>query len=245
VIPVGGGKGQGVAMNDLFRRFLFPVLVHVILLNLSLLCAKDTPLSTAELSTLLNTVEKNLSSIKTLRATFDQTKRLALFDEELSAKGAICFSNPGKIRFEIHSPFRSVLLVSGKKIAKYEHGKHGWKRLELKNADGLVLVMQQIGDWMKGDFRSQSRIFAVTAVNRGGKTYIVLKSKPKRFAKFIERIEIALAADRSRFESITIREPGGDYTVMAFTKETRGPSFPSGVFDTGKTKPVEVKGDAK
>jgi outer membrane lipoprotein carrier protein len=228
-------------MKDVFPTTRVPAIILLILLTVCRIAAEDTPLSPADSAALLGELEKKLSKITTLRASFDQTKHLALFDDALSAKGAIYFQNPGKIRFEIRTPFKSILVVASKKVAKYEDSKGTWKRLALKNADALALVMQQIGDWMRGDFRSQSRIFEVSALTRNGKSFLILTSKPKRFAKIISRIEIELANDRSRFDSITIREPGGDYTILRFTGDIRDKAFPAGAFDVDKSEPVEIR----
>ena len=227
-------------MNSLQRRFLPLTFAALVFLSILQISANDVPMNPSDVSALLDALEKRLSSIKTLSAGFDQTKRLALFDDALAAKGAIYFSNPGKIRFEILAPFQSVLLVVDQDLAKFERGQEGWKRLELKNADGLALVMQQIGDWMKGDFRSQSKIFAITGATRGENQILILTSKPKQFAKYIERIEIVVAPDRSRFESIAIFEPGGDSTVLAFTSDVRDKDLPLGTFDLKLAKPIDM-----
>lgn len=218
--------------------------VFCILILLSLMApvvtAAPSVFSDAELNDLLTTLEANLSGLKTLNAKFEQRKHISLFDETLTADGQLLFESPGKIRFEILSPFKSILVVAGDEVGKYEQTGEDWKKLKLKNADAIVLVMKQIGDWMNGQFRTQSRLFELSAESRSGTTVLILKSKPKRFAKLIKQVEIEVSADKSRFKSITIRENGGDYTVLQFGSEQRKRTFPSGLFDVSRQVPVEL-----
>ena len=184
--------------------------------------AADTVVPEGEARELLAAIEKELGKTRTLRTRFVQEKHLAMFARPLTADGVIYFSRPRRVRFELAAPFRSVLIVNGDKVAKYEHGADGWARLNLPNTDAMGLVMDQIAAWMRGDFDSQSRLFELAVVKRDGNVLVQLTPKHKRFGKIIQRIELKLAPARDRFVSVTIREPDGDYTLLRFTEETRG-----------------------
>ncbi len=195
-------------------------------------------LSAKELDTLLSKLEKNLSGIEQLHARFDQTKHISFFDEAIEAKGQLLFKAPHAIRFEILEPFQSVLIVNDKKVGKYEKTGKGWQKLRLHNPDSLALVMNQIADWMQGKFREQSRVFKISAEKKEDTQSIVLTPIPKGFAKLIARIEIVLKPDINGFSSITIREPGGDYTVLNFTSDLRNSELADELFDPSADAPT-------
>lgn len=194
-----------------------------------------------QLDKVLDQLEKTLSKVETLRTEFQQEKRIALFDDTLKANGRLLFKRPRKVRFEITRPFRSVLIVNDRNVAKYEWTRKtgGWRKLRLYSTDALQLVMNQIADWMQGKFRAQSRMFALHGQTNSGKEYIVLTSKPKSLKSVINRIEILLNKERTKLQSITIYEPGGDSTLLKFTAEKRNSKLLDGTFDTHLQKPVE------
>lgn len=170
---------------------------------------------------------------KPLAAAFDQEKHLRMLKTPLAAEGRICFAPPGHLRFEITRPFRSVLLYNGGNIQRFEQEDGKWKALDTHAVRVMVLVMEQISQWMQGKFEMQSPVFdtrVVSAPEQGAT--VQLCPKHERFREFIERIDIGVGPPPERaIQRITVREPGGDYTEMKFTREQRDAALPGKVFE--------------
>ncbi len=170
---------------------------------------------------------------KSLAAVFDQEKHLKMLKAPLAAKGRICFVPPGRLRFEITQPFASVLLYSTGDIRRFEQENGKWKTLDARAVRVMVLVMEQISHWMQGKFQEQSQVFDTTVAPAPEQRVTVrLRPKHERFREFIEGIDIAVGPPPElRIQAITVREPGGDYTEMRFTREWRGLALPDSVFE--------------
>jgi outer membrane lipoprotein-sorting protein len=76
--------------------------------------------SAGEREDYLARLSKSLGQVKSVRADFTQTKKLAVFKKPVTAEGVLIFERPDRLRWEIRKPFRSILIVNGDKVAKFE-----------------------------------------------------------------------------------------------------------------------------
>ena len=196
----------------------------------------DRPMTKAELDKLLRKLAREMGSTRTLRTEFRQEKHLSLFSNVIKSEGVCLFRRPATVRFELTRPFRSVMITKGKAVAKFEFIGSEWRRIKLKNTDIIRMVTGQIASWLRGKFRDQRDIYRISATT-GRRTTIILTPKEKGFREYISSIELGLAAGEKRIDSVTIREPEGDYTVMKFTREQRDAPLSDKLFDTAGKAP--------
>lgn len=196
-------------------------------------------LTKKELNTFLDRLQKEFGGIKTSATDFVQEKHLSILQESVRSTGRTLYRYPKTVRFEILSPFRSVLIASERQVAKYEHIQGKWKKLKLKNTDIMAMVMENVSTWLRGDFRKHRRIYDISA-KQGEAVRVILTPRHKEFRKVITAIELQFDKKIKRLVSVTIRESGGDYTVMKFHNERRNINFPKAVFDTSLDQPVKV-----
>lgn len=177
-------------------------------------------------------LEKCHGGNKSLATKFEQEKHLKALKTPLVAQGRICFSPPDHLRFEITHPFRSVLLYDHGRIQRFEHEDGKWKALDTRGVRVMTLVLGQISQWMQGKFETESPVFETSVVSAQEQCAIVrLQPKNEQFREFLERIDIAVAPPPERnIQRITLREPGGDYTEMRFTREWHGIELPNSIF---------------
>lgn len=180
--------------------------------------AQDKPLIGEEREAFMSDVEKSMGEVQTVVAGFVQEKHLSLFGDVVETKGCIVYSRPDKLRWEIRDPFRSILIVAGDDVAKFEFQKGERRRLELgRSRDIILMVMDQIRSWFRGDFEKSDetydvQVFATTPAR------IVLMPKDEAMSQSLEAIELHLSRDRSAMDQVIIREKGGDKTVMRFNR---------------------------
>lgn len=179
-------------------------------------------------------LEKCHGGNKSLATVFDQEKHLKMLKNPLRAQGSIYFAPPDHLRFEITHPFRSVLLYNQGNIQRFEQEEGKWTELDARAVRVMALVMEQISQWMQGKFEPQSPVFDTSAASAPDQCVTVfLSPKHERFREFIEGIDITAGPPpERRIQAITIREPGGDYTEMRFTKEWHGIELPESVFQS-------------
>jgi len=172
-------------------------------------------------------------------AEFEQEKHFSLFDGVVKQQGIILYCRPDRLRWEIQRPFRSILIVAGTEVAKFEFLKGKRKKLKLGRAkDVLLIVMNQIRGWFRGDFKKSERDYDVDFFDQTP-ARIVMRPKSKALRKAVDSIELVLAKDLASVTQVTIREQGGDKTVMRFTGLTAVKTLDAGYFDV--TEPRDYK----
>ena len=193
---------------------------------------KPVPLEGKEREAFLDRLERRMKTVKSFVAEFDQEKKLAVFKDIVKSSGVLIFQRPDSIRWEIRKPFRSILVVSGRDVGKFEFV--GGERRALKLGRGkaaLLIAMERIRAWFKGEF------------DRKGKTYdskvyaepvpqIVLQPRDKALRKNLQAIRFELSDDLAAIRKVTIVERGGDHTTMVFRKRAQDVEVPASVFDT-------------
>jgi outer membrane lipoprotein-sorting protein len=196
-------------------------------------------LSGPEAEELLKQLHLAMGSIRSAQVEFKQETHRAILEEAILTKGRCVFLFPNKIRFEICEPFRSVLMANGKGVARYEEVGGKWQKLDTVGGGVILLVMNQIASWLQGDFSGQGGIYELHLFEGAGPV-VQLLPRPEKMKEFIASIELQVSVDKTRFTSLTIRETGGDYSVMTFTGEQRGLPLAAEAFDVSAGKPPEI-----
>lgn len=193
-------------------------------------------LSKIKLQKLLKQLEINLGDTRTIYTEFRQDKHLSLFTNIIQAKGICMFQAPDSVRFELTSPFKSAMIANGKSVAQYEFVSDRWRKLKLQNETMVLIITGQIGSWLRGKILDQSNVYEISAVI-GQRHTVTLTPQAKQLRQHITRIELVLTRKLDGIESVTIREPEGDFTVLRFENEIRNRPFPAETFATKGDKP--------
>jgi len=198
--------------------------------------AERRDLSQTELTALLDHMEAELKSVRTMTAEFTQEKHLAIFLDVMKSRGRLFFRRPDAVRFEMLSPFKSVMIASGKSVAKYEFRKGKWEKLKLGSPDVILMVTKEIATWLEGRLRARGDMYEITA-SKGDSTIIKMTPRHEEFRKFITAIELTMKQDNVRVAVVTIREPGGDFTQMTYVDVKENVELPPAVFDASGAAP--------
>jgi outer membrane lipoprotein-sorting protein len=198
--------------------------MRLLLLTLMLLSvsappgAQDRPLAGEARKAFIEKIRKSMAKVRVVVAAFEQEKNYSMFDGVVKHYGFILYQQPDKLRWEIEKPFRSILIVSGTDVAKFEFRKGKRRKLELGRAkDVLLIVMDQIRGWFRGDFAKSEKDYTVE-FHAKAPARIVMRPRSKALRKTVESFELRLANDLASVTQVTIREKGGDTTVMRFRR---------------------------
>jgi outer membrane lipoprotein-sorting protein len=202
--------------------------------------APPRTLNAPELAALLDRVEAKLGQIRSLRADFVQEKHLSLFTDVVASEGVMLFVRPNTVRFEMTKPYQSVLIAAGKSVARYEFLDGRWQKMMPGGAAVVRIVTEQIASWLEGKFRAKSGLYEISAAEAGGIVTLTLLPRDAKFREFVTGIELALAREETHFTSVTIREPGGDFTRMLFAHPRHNVELPQRLFDTGGSAPAPL-----
>jgi outer membrane lipoprotein-sorting protein len=187
----------------------------------------------------LEEISRTMAKADTVFSRFVQERHLSLFNEPLRSEGYLCFQKPGHIRWEITSPYKSILVSDGTGVAQFEWVDEKWKKLDLGLAGALQNVVAQIAGVMEGRYANDRRGYAATVTNSAEGPVITLVPQNETMRKMMASIEVHLAADLKATRRVVLRETDGDYTDIRFSEQVVGLALPPKTFD--RNAPVDIE----
>jgi hypothetical protein len=188
---------------------------------------------------LLAQIQDAMARVRTTYAEFEQERKLDLFDEPIRTEGVMVFEQPGRVRWETTSPYRSILLSDGKAVAQFEWTEGRWQKLQVGFPRALRQVLDQVAAIHGGRVDVMKRDYEVSAAKQADGIVLPLVPRSPGLRRSISSIELTLALDLTAARGMILKEPNGDYTRIAFRNERRDRPLPDGTFDLAS--PVELK----
>ena len=78
----------------------------------------------------LKKVKTAMADEKTTQGRFKQTKKLAIFDDKVESSGTFAIKRPDHLRWEITTPFKSILVIAGDKGARWNETRKAVEKLK-------------------------------------------------------------------------------------------------------------------
>ena len=196
----------------------------------------DPPPATAP-SPVLQALQQQMASVRSVYLEFTQERDLKLFSEPLKSEGVMLIERPDRIRWETTAPYQSILMGDQKNVAQFEFNDGKWEKLKLGFPQLLQRLMQQMALMNQGKLDTLKADYTIT-VTTGAMTVLTLVPKDENVRGMLSSLEIHLPPDLSVTQEVVMNEPNGDLTRITFHNEQRDVAFPSGTFD--QAKPLEL-----
>jgi outer membrane lipoprotein-sorting protein len=188
----------------------------------------------------LEEIGRALGKAETVFTHFVQERHLSLFAEPLRTEGYLGFQRPGRLRWEITSPYKSILVSDGSGVAQFEWVEEKWKKLDIGLADALQNVITQIAAVMEGRYATQKRDYEVSLANDAEGPVVTLVPRREMMRKVMQAIEVHLAPDLRATRRVVLREKDGDFTDIRFSGQVVGLAFPAQTFDRSAPLPLDA-----
>ena len=196
----------------------------------------DPPPATAP-SPVLQALQQQMASVRSVYLEFTQERDLKLFSEPLKSEGVMLIERPDRIRWETTAPYQSILMSDQKSVAQFEFNDGKWEKLKLGFPQLLQHVMQQMALMNQGKLDALKADYTITATT-GALTVLTLVPKDENVRGMLSSLEIHLPPDLSEMREVVMNEPNGDLTRITFHNQQRGVAFPASTFD--QAKPLEL-----
>jgi len=179
-----------------------------------------------------------MKTVRGFRADFEQEKKLKVFKKPVRSTGVLLFERPDRMRWETRTPFRSLLVVNGAKVAKFEWVDGKRRALKLgRGADALLVAMRRLRAWFTGEF--DEKTFSVEVKEKPA-IQLILRPKEKALRARIDRIEFFPAKDLKSMKRVVIVEAKGDVTTLRFKNHKANQPAPKNTFSV--TDPAKIDG---
>ncbi|MCM2327408.1 MAG: outer membrane lipoprotein carrier protein LolA [Lysobacter sp.] len=151
-----------------------------------------------------------LAANKASRATFNETRFLALLDRPLESSGELRFTPPGRLEKRTLAPGSETLVVDGDSVTVERLGKR--YSLSLRDHPEVAVFVDSIRGTLAGDLKSLERAYTLSLEGREPRWRLVLRPRDAPVARLVESIEVdGAGADVRRIE---ITQPDGDRSLM-------------------------------
>ncbi len=188
----------------------------------------------------LQDVSRALGDAKTVFTHFVQERHLSLFKEPLRSEGYLCFEQPGRIRWEVTQPYKSILVSDGSGVAQFEWVDEQWKKLDIGLAAAMQNVVSQIAAVMQGSYARGGRQYEVSLTQSEQGPVVTLVPGNEKMRKMMKAIEVHLAPDLKATRRVVLRESTGDYTDIQFDEQVVNRQFKAGTFDRKSPASLEA-----
>jgi outer membrane lipoprotein-sorting protein len=151
------------------------------------------------------------AGVTTLRAHFEQEKRLSIVRDVLHSSGTFLLDKRGRVVWDVAEPDPVRILITGEGV--YAGGKRVAGSAEGPAALSPLPMLEGLSGIFAGVSEATAKDFEVTflAADR-----LRLVPRSPRLAEWVSRIEITLGGEAQVPVGVRLDEPGGDVTEIAF-----------------------------
>lgn len=159
-----------------------------------------------------------LSETPTVRANFEQQKKLASMNKTFVSKGTVSFSKTQGVIWKIQNPVKADLIVTPRKLVQKTQRTHSQIEIDKSPYGSVATMFLQL---MSGNEAAISKNFnIVSASYTPAQWNVVLTPKSSLFKKLFVRVD---AQGQRYVDRIVIREKANNSTTIRFSQQTTQP----------------------
>ncbi|GFO62359.1 outer membrane lipoprotein carrier protein LolA [Geomonas paludis] len=194
-----------------------------------LLCALPLYAETQPSPQLLDTLEKNAGSVRTLSSDFVQEKHLSMFKNPMTSKGRLYFSKPDQLRWELTAPVASGFVLKGDRGRRWHERTGRTESFQISQEPIMKLVSEQLFAWARSDFAWIKKEYRVTVLQESP-ALLRLEPRSAATAGFLHHLLIGFSADGRYVKSVELHEKDGDFTRIRFLNTAVNKALPADIF---------------
>jgi len=179
-----------------------------------------------------DSIRKAAAGIKTIEASFVQTRTLKILSRPLVSRGIMAYRRPNDLRWEYRSPLQTLLVVRAGNVRRLIKHDNAWIADSSAKLEAMKIVLGEINLWLDGNF-SSSRTFRpeLRPAQAGQPARVELQPVDPSLRKIISRITINFGERPGTVNAIDILEEGEGVTHIAFEDSAFGKAIPDQQFE--------------
>jgi len=181
----------------------------------------------------MDSIRNAAATVKSLEASFVQTRTLKILKKPIVSRGVIAYRRPSDLRWEYQSPLATLLVVrKGNAQRLLKHGPE-WVTDHSAKLEVMKVVLGEISLWLDGNF-SASKTFRpeLRPATKSEPAHVALVPLDPALGKIIARIAIVFGEQPGTVSAIDIFEQGEGVTHIAFENPRYNEAIPDERFDT-------------
>jgi outer membrane lipoprotein-sorting protein len=174
-------------------------------------------------------IEKNMSQVKSISGTFTQKKNIKILTKPLISKGRLYYLSPDSIRWEYTEPLKSILLVDKGNVKRFVFKEGKFIEDSSVRLEAVRIVVSQITEWFAGKFNNNKDFNAEIIEGK-----VVLTPQNATIKSFIKMVVITFSKNEGVIRAIEIIEVQGSTTYLEFNDIAINKPLPEGIFNKVK-----------
>lgn len=182
---------------------------------LALVAWSAPALAAWDLQQLMDSLARNKSG----RATFVETKRIAMLDRPVESSGELLYTAPDRLEKRTLKPRPESMIVQGTELAIERGGRN--YRVQLDAQPQLAAFIDSIRGTLAGDRKALERNYRLSLEGTPQDWVLQLVPVDDKMRGVIKRIHISGRQDQVK--SVEITQADGDSSLMVIDKSTGPP----------------------
>jgi outer membrane lipoprotein-sorting protein len=166
--------------------------------------------------TFKNNLSKTAKETKTIQSDFVQEKNLSVLAEKIITKGTFMFKKDNMLRWQYTDPFQYLIIMNKNKV--YIKDDNRENKYDTQSNKMFQEINNMIVNSVQGDVLN-SKDYAIKYYQND--TYYLVDLTPlnKNMKGFLKSISLYFDKKDFTVSKLTMTEPSGDYTNIAFTNK--------------------------
>lgn len=166
----------------------------------------------------LRQIFSQLSETPTVRANFEQQKKLASMNKTFVSKGTVLFSKSQGVIWKIQTPVKADLIVTPRKLVQKTQRTHSQIEIDKSPYGSVATMFLQL---MSGNEAALAKNFNVVSASYSPAQWsVALTPKSSLFKKLFIRVD---AQGQRYVDRIVIREKANNSTSIRFSQQITQP----------------------
>ena len=189
-----------------------------------------TPLLGDERARAIEGLQARQREVKALRAAVVQRKRHPLLKGEVVTEGALLFSRPNRLRWEVATPERTIIVIDDQTLVIYRPDRQEAERRDLREDFGSRAVVDFLTAGMNLDVAEMEKRFEVAVYRDDGRLSLVLTPHSRWVARAIASVTITQEDADPLPRHIVVVGQKGDRTETSLAHAVVNPPLAEGAF---------------
>ena len=172
--------------------------------------------SSIGLEKILNKIELKMKSIKTLKCSFVQEKKLSVLNKPIIISGEIYIQAPDYFAWHGAEPVKYSLVIKGHILKQWDEDSDSVITIDLKSKPMFKVIVSQMQTWFSGKYAEQTDDYDIEIVRNDPLTLKFLPKPSSTAFEYIKMVQVTFKKDFSYISSIEILEKNRDSMLMKF-----------------------------
>ena len=186
--------------------------VFVLITLISYSCFAQTKVNKEEQSKMIQTIEKAVSSLKSMHCSFRQEKVIGLLNEKVVSIGTMDYCQPTLLRWQYNKPYTYTFVINGNKVMINSSSQKNI--IDARQSKVFKEVTRIMVNSITGQSLTDSKHFNVTMYNNQTEWIANMVPVAKELKSMFKTIKLHIDPKKGLVSRVVLTEKSNDVTTI-------------------------------